>query len=111
MNYSLNQIHKIIENMELKYREYIADADLLIHDSQYDNEDYKIKRGWGHSSFDYAINNSILSNVKILSFVHYDPDYSDDKIDKLIEECRQKLHENNKSLKLMPGYEGLEIEL
>ncbi|HOK41116.1 MAG TPA: MBL fold metallo-hydrolase [bacterium] len=106
-----NQSKKIIDKMLMNYHKFIENADLLIHDSQYDDEDYLLKKGWGHSSFNYSLNKAISHNVKMLSFIHYDPDYSDERIDKIIDGCNKKIKEQNSNLKLLPAREGLEIEL
>ncbi len=42
-----------------KVEAFFADADLLVHDTQYTQKEYlKDKRGWGHSSFEWAINSA-----------------------------------------------------
>lgn len=58
-------------------------ADLLIHDGQYDNEEYEEHVGWGHSSLEHAIAFAKLAQVKRLATFHHDPAHDDDQIDRL----------------------------
>ncbi|MFP4364267.1 MAG: MBL fold metallo-hydrolase [Spirochaetia bacterium] len=67
-----------------KVQEFFQDADLLIHDSQYTQKEYlSSKLGWGHSSFEAAINNAHKAAVKKLLLFHHDPNRSDEDILKL----------------------------
>ncbi len=63
---------------------FAKDTDLLIHDSQYTNEDYlssvSPKQGFGHSTFDMAYHVATSANVKQLAFFHFDPSYNDEKL-------------------------------
>ncbi len=66
---------------------FAKDTDLLIHDSQYTNEDYlsnvSPKQGFGHSTFDMAYHVAASANVKQLAFFHFDPSYNDEKLTNL----------------------------
>ena len=52
-------------------------ADLLIHDAQFSDEEYEHCIGWGHSSIAHAINFAKLANVQKLLFFHHDPNHGD----------------------------------
>jgi len=56
-------------------------VDLLIHDSQYSAAEYPGHCGWGHSSFDHALDFGSLCEVKQLVSFHHDPDHTDAQID------------------------------
>lgn len=63
---------------------FARNADLLIHDSQYTGEDYLSpiapKQGYGHSTFEMAIETAKAAQVKKLAFFHFDPSYDDEKL-------------------------------
>jgi ribonuclease BN (tRNA processing enzyme) len=86
---------------------FARDCDLLIHDAQYTMEDYlnpaSPKQGYGHSTFEMAVETKKLSNAKTLVMYHYDPSYNDEKL-KLI----SKFYQNND---VVFAREGLEINL
>jgi len=64
-----------------------ANADLLIHDSQYSAAEYPNYIGWGHSSFKDALAFAALSDVKHLVPFHHDPGHTDIDIDRLMTEA------------------------
>ncbi len=58
-----------------------ADADVLIHDAQYTDEEYAHRVGWGHSTFNHAIAFAEMTGAKTLVTFHHDPSHSDDFLD------------------------------
>lgn len=88
---------------------FARDCDLLIHDSQYTTEDYldplASKQGYGHSTFDMALDCQKQSGAKKLAFYHFDPSYSDEKLSEIA------LHYEGISDSAFLAYEGLEIDL
>ncbi|MDF1615710.1 MBL fold metallo-hydrolase [Desulfurivibrio dismutans] len=65
-------------------QDFFAGADLLIHDSQYTEKEYRVgKLGWGHSSFEHAIAVARRAEVKRLALFHHDPERTDDQLDQL----------------------------
>jgi len=86
--------------------EFAKDADLLIHDGQYTDEEYKNKyTGWGHSTWKHAVEVAIQANVKRLIITHHDPDHNDEFLDRLEKEC-QKILPNSLFAK-----EGMEVSV
>jgi phosphoribosyl 1,2-cyclic phosphodiesterase len=68
-----------------KVMDFYRDADLLVHDTQYTHAEYmKGKIGWGHSSFEWAINNANRAGVKHLVLFHHDPERKDAELDALL---------------------------
>ncbi|MEM6764006.1 MAG: MBL fold metallo-hydrolase [Bacteroidota bacterium] len=63
-------------------------ADVLIHDSQYTPEELPRKRGWGHSSWDQAIEVAKKAGVKQLILTHHDPDHNDEFLKEVEKECQ-----------------------
>ena len=66
-----------------KMLKFIKGADVLIHDSQYTALEYKEHIGWGHCSFELAIEAANKANVKKLVFFHHDPGRTDKQLGKL----------------------------
>ena len=69
---------------------FAEESDILIHDAQYTPEDLVKHKGWGHSSWENAVDVAIRSNSKKLILFHHSPDYSDDALDEI--ERKAKLH-------------------
>jgi ribonuclease BN (tRNA processing enzyme) len=61
-----------------------ADADLLIHDAQFDAEEFALRSDWGHCTVEYAVEVARQAGVKRLALFHHDPSHSDDRVDELL---------------------------
>ncbi|MEN8223464.1 MAG: MBL fold metallo-hydrolase [Acidobacteriota bacterium] len=76
------------------HADFIKNADILIHDSQYTSEDYKNndspKSGYGHSTVDMAVNNAVKMNVEKLFLFHYSPEYPDSQLEKMLEHAKKR---------------------
>jgi phosphoribosyl 1,2-cyclic phosphodiesterase len=59
------------------------DADVLIHDAQYAEDDYDSHVGWGHSTIGHAVKFAVHANVRHLVGFHHDPSHDDDRLDAL----------------------------
>jgi phosphoribosyl 1,2-cyclic phosphodiesterase len=65
--------------------ELARDADLLIHDAQYSHAEYSgqlgpARKGWGHSTWDEAVEAARLAGVRRLALFHHDPGRDDDGV-------------------------------
>lgn len=65
-------------------------ADLLVHDAQYTAEELQNKRGWGHSSFDQAMQVAEMAGVKQLVLTHHDPDHDDEFLFRMEKLCQER---------------------
>lgn len=89
---------------------FARNCDLLIHDAQYTTEDYlnqfSPKQGYGHSTFDMAIDIQKQTNAGKLVFFHFDPGYDDEKLDRIKEHYSNLFPD-----KVIMAYEGLELNI
>ncbi|MEE9552572.1 MAG: MBL fold metallo-hydrolase [Gammaproteobacteria bacterium] len=91
--------------------EFIKDADILIHDAQYNLEDYEKKHGWGHSCYIDTVNTAIDAGVKELYLYHHDPNYDDDAINTIHKHAQDIIREKNSALQCHIAREGMCIDL
>ncbi|MGD9328224.1 MAG: MBL fold metallo-hydrolase [Cyclobacteriaceae bacterium] len=70
--------------------DFCKDADLLIHDAQYTDNELEKHRGWGHSSYNQALEVAERSNAKMLVMTHHDPDHDDDFLKKQEKICQER---------------------
>lgn len=61
------------------------DVDLLIHDAQYTNDEYAVRREFGHSTIEYALGLAAAAQVRHLLLFHHDPGRTDDELDQIQE--------------------------
>ena len=90
-----------------EYLDFCKDSDLLFHDAQYSESEYKKTRGWGHSTFVDAIDLAIDARVKHLGLFHHDPDRTDDELDKQVEWCINYIKEKESPLDCFTCAEGM----
>lgn len=92
-----------------KFAKFAKDCDVLIHDAQYTTEDYlspySPKQGYGHSTYDMAVEVMKQTKAKSLVFFHYDPSYDDTRLSRIQE------HYTSESKNIYMSYEGFELEL
>ena len=93
--------------VDQKFIAFARDADVLIHDAQYDHEDYvnisSPRQGWGHSTMDMACAVAMKSNVQQLVLFHHDPTYDDAKVAEIERLAQQTFP------RAQAAYEGLEL--
>jgi len=96
------------EGGDKKLVSFAKNCNLLIHDAQYTTEDYLDlyvpKQGYGHSTFDMAVECKNQANAEKLVFFHYDPCYDDEKLNSI-----KELYKDDENI--IMAYEGLEIDL
>lgn len=99
------------ETLAREYMEFISDADLLIADAQYTEEEYKEKVGWGHSSVPVLLQTAFDSNVKQLAVFHHDPQHSDKFLDDLWMENRKKFSSEERKMDVFWAREGMTLAI
>jgi phosphoribosyl 1,2-cyclic phosphodiesterase len=93
------------EQIDLGLVELARGADLLVHDAQYTAEELQKRRGWGHSSFDQAIEVAEMAGVKRLALTHHDPDHDDEFLERIEKLCRARFPDT------VLAREGMEIPI
>jgi ribonuclease BN (tRNA processing enzyme) len=63
------------------------------------------RRGWGHSSFDQAMQVAEMAGVKRLAMTHHDPDHDDEFLLRMEKLCQERVKD------CVIAREGMEIEL
>jgi phosphoribosyl 1,2-cyclic phosphodiesterase len=86
------------------------EADVLVHDCQFTEDEYPDRVGWGHSSVAHAVAFARRANVGRLVLFHHDPDRSDDAVDRLAERAAD-LWDGAGGPPPVAAHEGMAIEL
>jgi len=98
-----------IHREDQRHVEFLAGADLVIHDAQYTLEEYPSKLTWGHSPAELAVDFALAAGVRRLALFHHDPLRNDAAVDQLVETCRQRAAVGK--LDVFAAAEGQMIEL
>ena len=85
------------------------EADVLLHDSQYTEDEYPSRVGWGHSSIAHVVTYAQIAAVKSLLLFHHDPLHDDDTLDAKLERARELWDDGDGTTEL--AREGMALEL
>jgi len=91
------------------YINFCKGADLLLHDAQYTDKEYRLTRGWGHSTFNSATDFSMKAEVRRFGIFHHDPDHTDKQIDMYLSLCQKRITEANSTVDCFAVQEGMEL--
>lgn len=86
---------------------FAADADVVIHDSQYVAAERAAKRGWGHSTINEVLDLARQAETPHIVLFHHDPERDDDALDAIGVAANQWLREHACRTKATVAAEGL----
>ena len=75
----------LLDEPDKEVVEFSKDADLLLCDAQYLDEEFAGKKGFGHSTISLALSLFKMADAGQMLLIHHDPKRSDEEILKLEE--------------------------
>ena len=93
------------------YLEFSRNADLLIHDAEYNEAEYKKTRGWGHSVYGDALLLALEAGVRQFGLFHHNQERSDDEVDEIVSDCRGIIAERESKMECFALTQQTEIRL
>jgi len=90
---------------------FLKGANLVIHDAQYTDAEYRDKVGWGHSSIEYAVDVALAAGVERLVLFHHDPAHDDTTMERIEAMARDHVGRRGQALDVLAAREGLELEV
>lgn len=102
-NFHENELNKLIKFMQ--------NADVVVIDATYSDEEYARKTNWGHSSISRVIEVAHKANIKLLCLYHHDLYQFDDEIDKKLQKAEELLAALHSKTKVIAPHEGDEITI
>jgi phosphoribosyl 1,2-cyclic phosphodiesterase len=72
------------------------EADVLIHDAQYTDDEYPEHSGWGHSAISHTVEFANRCEVGRTVFFHHDPSHSDAQLDRVLDDGREQWAERGR---------------
>lgn len=97
-----------IHGEDRRHADFIAGADLLIHDAQYTAAEYPAKMGWGHSTAEAVVALARSAGVRRLALFHHDPLRDDAGLDRVIAAARLRA---GRALAVVAAAEGGVFEM
>ena len=90
---------------------FIKDAEVLVIDSTYSDEEYPPKVGWGHSAIGRVVDIADIAKVKLLCLYHHDPDQHDKDIDAKLKRAKEILKSRHSKTRCIAPKEGDKIRI
>ena len=111
----LGYVHEGGRDLE-DYVEFCRGADLLIHDAEYYDEEYRhiietSELPWGHSIFTDTINLAEKANVARLGLFHLNQNRTDEQVDQMVKEAREIIAARNEKLSCVALGAGWEMSI
>jgi ribonuclease BN (tRNA processing enzyme) len=103
------------QTLDRSAREWISgyslarDADLLIHDAQYTQDEYAHRVGWGHSATDHVVSFARRCGVKRLALFHHDPLHDDPMVRSIAQAAQAELDGSVEEVSAAREGESVEI--
>ena len=95
-----------VTDEDLRHANFLANADLVIHDAQYTASEYPSKVGWGHSTVEYVVEIARSAGVRKLALFHHDPLRDDKAVDGLVEIACLQIAATGGTLEIFAAAEG-----
>lgn len=89
----------------------VKNADLLIADAQYTDEEYPQKVGWGHARANTVVDFAVQGAVKQLALTHHDPMQSDRDVDAKVLTAVERATAIGAPLEIFGAREGVTLKI
>jgi diguanylate cyclase (GGDEF)-like protein len=90
---------------------FMHDADLVIHDAQYTEDEYRGRVGWGHATPDYAVDMCLAAGVKRLALFHHDPTHDDTQMAAIEAAARKRVADAGATMEVFAAREGMTLDI
>jgi phosphoribosyl 1,2-cyclic phosphodiesterase len=88
---------------------FVHGARVLVHDAMFTAEEYAHHHGWGHSTYEDAVELALEAEVETLVLFHHKPERTDDEVDRRTDDCRTMAAHHGGSLRVVAAAEGLTL--
>lgn len=91
--------------------QFLKGVDLLIHDAMYTPEELDTHRGWGHSSYEEAVELAAETGAGKLVLFHHEPEHDDAAMDALLAAARRAAQRRGAAVEVLVAQEGMRLSL
>jgi phosphoribosyl 1,2-cyclic phosphodiesterase len=93
------------------YLDFAGNADLLFHDAEYTDEEYKMTKTWGHTIYTDALKLALEAGVKRFGLFHHNQDRTDSALDGIVQHCKDIIGRSDARLECFGVCEEMEVRL
>jgi phosphoribosyl 1,2-cyclic phosphodiesterase/DNA-binding response OmpR family regulator len=102
-----NSVHQL----DRRHAQFLAGADLVIHDAQFTDSEYVHRKGWGHSPVEYVSEMCQRAGVRRVALSHHDPGRTDDELDRIVAAVQVDLDTKGSTLEAFAAADGQVVEI
>jgi phosphoribosyl 1,2-cyclic phosphodiesterase len=98
----------------LKFADFVdfcAGADLVIHDAEFDPQEYALFKGWGHSTYPEVVDLGIAAGVKKMGLFHINNRRTDNDMDAMVAKAKALVRNRKASVQVFGVGNKFEITL
>jgi len=106
-----NDKYRSPDNWREQLVDFIRGSNLLVHDASYTKDEYAEHRGWGHSTYDEALDLAIDAGVDTLVLFHHKPERTDEDLDARAIACRDAAKARGSRLRVVAAAEGMSLDV
>ena len=99
------------ERLDRAIADFAMDADLLVGDAQYTDDEYRSRVGWGHSPLSATVELAIAARVSSLALFHHDPMHDDDVVADMEWMARERIAAEGAGVHCFAAAEGQSLNL
>jgi phosphoribosyl 1,2-cyclic phosphodiesterase len=92
-----------------RFVSFTRGAAVLVHDTMYTSDEYPGFVGWGHSTYDDAVDVALEAEVERLVLFHHHPERTDDAVDRCVVQCRALVAARGGGLEVLAAAEGMSL--
>ena len=92
-----------------RFVEFVRGAAVLVHDTMYRADEYRNFVGWGHSTYEDAVELALEASVERLVLFHHHPERTDDEVDRCVAACRELVQARGARLEVIAAAEGMTL--
>jgi phosphoribosyl 1,2-cyclic phosphodiesterase len=89
--------------------EFVRGTNTLVHDATYTTQEYEQHRGWGHSTYEDAVDLALDAEVEQLVLFHHKPERSDEDVDHWVAACQTIARRRGSGLTVVAAAEGMTL--
>lgn len=102
---------EFIQECNQKVIDFFRGVDLLVADTQYTDEEYSQRRGWGHSSVSQVLDMAVAGQVKRIALFHHEPTHDDRAQARIERMAKAQAKKLDRKLQVVMAREGMTLDV
>ena len=105
------RLESILHDGDRRHARFMTDADLVIHDAQYTPEEYRQRKTWGHSTYEYVVELAAVAGVRRVALTHHDPMRDDRAVEEIEKRARAIAEKRGAAMEVFCAFEGMTVDV